>query len=196
MRFKRFLYNYWYYSIALVLIILVLLAPENKNNNDKVVYCTSHEYKNRINVYIEGETVVKGKMSFYDDATILNLINASGISDYSDITNLKLDEKLKDGQTYLINNKGEKNVTVSNKSTRPNSFESIKKIKNKDDALININEANLTMLKTLPNIGEVRGKAIIEYREKNGPFKRCDELKNINGITDDIYNEISNYITC
>ena len=35
---------------------------------------------------------------------------------------------------------------------------------------------------SLPSIGEVKAKAIIDFRTKNGPFKTIDELEKIKGI--------------
>jgi len=47
---------------------------------------------------------------------------------------------------------------------------------------ININKANLEDLKKLPGIGDVKGQAIIDYIEENGPFVDIEELINVPGI--------------
>lgn len=47
---------------------------------------------------------------------------------------------------------------------------------------ININKATMEELMSLPYIGEVKAKAIIEYRNQNGPFRSIEELINIRGI--------------
>lgn len=49
-------------------------------------------------------------------------------------------------------------------------------------AIINLNLADAAMLETLPGIGPVTAAAIIEYRNKNGPFTAVDELLNVSGI--------------
>ena len=49
-------------------------------------------------------------------------------------------------------------------------------------AAININTANQTELESLPGIGPVKAKAILEYRKKNGGFKSVDELTRVDGI--------------
>lgn len=47
---------------------------------------------------------------------------------------------------------------------------------------ININTATVTELMTLDGIGEVKAKAIVEYREANGYFKSIDDLTLVSGI--------------
>ncbi len=49
-------------------------------------------------------------------------------------------------------------------------------------ARLNINAASADDLATLPGIGPSYAKRIIEYREKNGPFKRVEDLLNVQGI--------------
>lgn len=47
---------------------------------------------------------------------------------------------------------------------------------------VNINKAGMDELMSLPYIGEVKAKAIIDYRSVQGPFKSIDELESIKGI--------------
>ena len=47
---------------------------------------------------------------------------------------------------------------------------------------VNINTAGLMEIEALPFLGIERAKDIIEFRDKNGPFKRLEELTNISGI--------------
>ncbi len=48
--------------------------------------------------------------------------------------------------------------------------------------MVNINTASSQELQTISGIGEAKAKRIIDYREKNGPFKTVDELTNVSGI--------------
>ena len=62
-------------------------------------------------------------------------------------------------------------------------------------SLININTANLEKLQELTGIGESKAKAIIEYREKNGNFNSIEDLLNVEGIGNTLYEQIKIYIT-
>lgn len=59
---------------------------------------------------------------------------------------------------------------------------------------ININKASKEELMTLPNIGEKRAEAIIEYRE-NSPFKKLEDIKNVTGIGEKFYQSLKDLIT-
>jgi competence protein ComEA len=48
--------------------------------------------------------------------------------------------------------------------------------------VININSASVVDLQALPGIGAKTAELIVEYRQKNGPFKKVEELMNIRGI--------------
>jgi len=60
---------------------------------------------------------------------------------------------------------------------------------------ININRAEAWLLETLPGIGEIKSKAIIEYRQQKGMFRNIIELVNVEGIGDATYEEIKHLIT-
>ena len=48
---------------------------------------------------------------------------------------------------------------------------------------VNINTASPEMLtEGMSGIGDVKARAIVEYREKNGPFKSIDDLVYVKGI--------------
>ena len=55
-------------------------------------------------------------------------------------------------------------------------------------AAVNINTAGADELKALPGIGPAKAEAIVEYRKQHGNFKSVEELKNVKGIGDGIYN--------
>ena len=59
---------------------------------------------------------------------------------------------------------------------------------------ININTASIEELMTLPGIGESKAKSIIKYREET-PFKTIEDIKNIQGIGDNLYAQIKENIT-
>ena len=52
---------------------------------------------------------------------------------------------------------------------------------------ININQADAKALTTLKGIGKDRAVKIVEYREKNGPFKKIEDLMKVNGIGKKIF---------
>ncbi len=51
-------------------------------------------------------------------------------------------------------------------------------------AAVNINTASVDELNAVKGIGPSKAKAIVDYREKNGPFKSVDDLKEIKGFGD------------
>lgn len=61
--------------------------------------------------------------------------------------------------------------------------------------LININTADAWQLQSLPSIGEVRAKAIVDYRTRIGTYTSIEQLLQVKGITQSVYDKIKNLVT-
>jgi competence protein ComEA len=49
-------------------------------------------------------------------------------------------------------------------------------------ATVDLNSASVTDLESLPGVGRRTAERIVEYRQKNGSFKKIEELMNVKGI--------------
>lgn len=52
----------------------------------------------------------------------------------------------------------------------------------KPAAVVNINTASLTELQELPGVGAKTAARIVDYRTKKGPFRKIEELMNVQGV--------------
>lgn len=59
---------------------------------------------------------------------------------------------------------------------------------------VDLNQADLEQLMTLPGIGEAKAKAILEYREQVGRFVSVEDVKNVPGIKEGAYAKIKDDI--
>ncbi len=63
------------------------------------------------------------------------------------------------------------------------------------ESLVNINTADEELLCTLPGVGSSKAKSIIAYREKNGDFQTIEDIMNVEGIKDGLFQKIKDSIT-
>ena len=62
-------------------------------------------------------------------------------------------------------------------------------------AIVNLNTASATDLEGLPGIGAKTATRILEYRQKNGPFKKIEELMNVRGVGEKNFLKLKPQIT-
>lgn len=151
-----------------------------------------------------------------DGARIIDVINmAGGLIDTADTSLLNLSKKVTDEMVIIIYTKDEINAFKKNNETKEEVIKYIEKecvcpdpslngacaneesdtVDTPDSSLISLNTATKDQLMTLSGIGESKANSIIEYRTLNGPFKSIEDLKNITGIGDSIFDQIKDYIT-
>lgn len=60
---------------------------------------------------------------------------------------------------------------------------------------INLNKADEEELCKIPGIGSTRAKQILDYRMKHGNFQKIEDIMNVTGIKEGIFEKIAPYIT-
>ena len=64
-----------------------------------------------------------------------------------------------------------------------------------DEPVVNINTASAAELGGLKGIGDAKAKVIVEYRDKNGPFKSVDDLRQVHGIGNKLLEKLRPHVT-
>ena len=159
-------------------------------------------------VDIKGFVNKPGVYSFKstDNARINDLINkAGGLTKEADTSTINLSKKLEDEMAIIIYSKSEisnfvktqddlkKKLDICETKLKNDACIKVKNETSKDNK-ININEADVSELTTIPGIGETKAKAIVEYRKKN-KFNSIEDIKNVDGIGDSLFASIKESIT-
>ncbi len=146
---------------------------------DKEEENNSEQIKKDIYVDIDGAVVNPGVYKLAEGSRVIDAVNlAGGLRDDAITQNLNKARILIDGEKVYIYEEGERDIIASDDN----------------GGLININSASLDSLMSLPGIGEVYAKRIIDYRN-NKKFSSIEEIKNISGIGDKTFEKLKDLIT-
>ncbi|SET45798.1 helix-hairpin-helix domain-containing protein [[Clostridium] polysaccharolyticum] len=143
--------------------------------------------------YVCGAVKNPGVYEFKEGARILDLIeSAGGFTRHADDTYLNLALAVSDSDKIYVPTKQETREALRNGTDGEKLLDS-----REDDASdkVNINTADIDKLTSLPGIGEAKAKSIISYREEQGTFQAIEELKNVEGIKDGVYQKIKDLIS-
>ena len=61
--------------------------------------------------------------------------------------------------------------------------------------VVNLNSATVAQIASLPGIGPKTAELVVQYRVKNGPFKKIEEVMNVRGIGEKSFLKIKDRLT-
>ena len=174
---------------------IVIVSEENKegkleNNNEIADDLTSQDKK----VYISGEVKNSGVYDIQDGDRLDDLVKrAGGLTEKADINSINLAMRLEDQMKIYIPNIDEsQNINLDNANLAIGQVDPI--LSSSQNNKVNLNLATKEELMTLPNIGEKRAQAIIDYRQENR-FEKIEDIKNVSGIGEKYFEAMKDLIT-
>ncbi|MPM74501.1 ComE operon protein 1 [bioreactor metagenome] len=161
---------------------------EEEKESDKNDTKSNQNIAKEVTIFISGEVNNPGVVTINSDKRLADAVNKlGGFTQDADLNKINLAMKIEDEKHYIIPKIGE-NIETSNDDNNLDA-------KDEEDNLVNINEADIKELDSLPGVGEATATKIINHRKENGKFKAIEEIKNVNGIGDKKYENIKDMIT-
>lgn len=181
--------------ISFIIIIFYIIREKINLKENSIVEEETEIFKQqdfskeeipKIIIDIKGEVLYPGVYEISEGSRIIDVINlAGGLLEDANTNTINLASKVKDEETIIIYSNNENSKYYNN--------DKITNIIEESDNLIDINNATLEQLCTIPGIGEAKAKKIIEYREKN-KFNTIEDIKNVSSIGEKLFESIKTYI--
>lgn len=164
----------WY--LLFVFLLVFIIGCENNNlemtSSKKEVALSNQDL---ILIDLKGAINYPGVYEIKSGTNLYELVRlAGGFKEDADTDNINLVQSYNNSQMVIIPSKSGKESANS--------------------SLININNASLQELMTLPFIGEGKAQKIIDYRNTHGSFNSKEELLEVSGIGNEVFNKFKDYI--
>ena len=155
------------------------ISNETNNKDEKA----ENRHDEKIFVDVKGAVKHPGVFETTKDKRVKDLIEeAGGLLDDADTSTLNLSQKVKDQMIIYVLKHGEKPKQISDSSSSSNTD------------VININTANKEQLMKISGVGKTKAEAIIAHREKNGDFKKKEDITKVRGIGKSTFDKIKDKI--
>lgn len=195
-------------SVALVIVTIILtgcsfsipVREENLTDSTAIVRGETEERQledtqeaeeREIYIHVCGCVKKPGLYRLHSGARTQEAVDAAGgFSEKANQTAWNLAEVLQDGMQVYIPSKDEAKEALNEEQSSKKELSASQK-----ENTVNINTASKDDLMTLPGIGESKAAAIIACREEKGSFTSIEEIKNVAGIGDGIFNRLKDLIT-
>ena len=222
--YQLLLKKYYPFLIIILLVIsnIVTYCYYGNQKSESDLKCPKEELlildsnEENIMVDIKGEVKKPGLYQIALGSNLNDLIKlAGGLTKNGTTSNINLARKLTDQSVVVIKSKKQNNTKIveipcvcpeveitkcDSSIIEISTSEKLEGEKNKTvteidaNKKVSINRASKEELMTLSGIGESKADAIIAYRNQNGLFTKLEDLINVSGISENIFNKIKDNI--
>lgn len=206
-----------YLVLLIIPILLLLFFLSNSNSNHDEIIEEKIETEKSLSIDIKGAVKNPGVYELKDGSVVKDAIDVSGgLLESANTEHINLSKKIVDEMVIIIyTNEEIQEMTEGNTSVKVvdkecicpkiennacidhnNKYTNISNETNQGTSnKISLNNASKEELMTLNGIGESKANAIIEYRNNNGLFKQIEDITNVKGIGNSVYEKIKDRLT-
>lgn len=146
-------------------------------------------------VYICGAVNVPGVYEVEQNARLYEVVEAAGgLREDAAEESVNQARQIEDGEMIRILTQEEAAQAGDEEAGEGEENDVKAETANDSDGRIDLNLATVAELMTLPGIGQAKADSIVRYREKNGAFSSIEEIKQVEGVKEGVYNRIKDNI--
>ncbi len=141
------------------------------------------EAEKKIYIHIVGAVKKPGVYTFENEPRVIEVVKAAGgFTKQAVRSGVNQAELVSDGVQIVIESKKDQNAKQAEEGRQEHSTK------------LDLNTATKEELMTLPGIGESKAMAILSHRETNGRFRSIEDIMNITGIKNGVFDKIKDFI--
>ena len=173
------------------------------------------DIENKIKVDVKGMVNNPGVYELSENSRVIDAINmAGGLNESADTSTINLSKILKDENVIIVDTTKEPEKVIeyvykecncpkfNDACINNNDIINYQETTNNDNKIsdvvsgqISINNASKEELQSLSGVGESKAISIIKYREENGPFNTLEDIMNVSGIGNSLFEKIKDSIS-
>lgn len=158
-------------------------AIVSEGTNDSLTQQTAESEEGQIYIHIVGAVKKPGVYTFQKKPRVIEVVEkAGGFTKDAVTAEINQAELVEDGTQLAI---------ASQKDFKEKDGQQAEQT---ETGKVNLNTAAKEQLMTLTGIGEAKAIAIIAYREEKGKFQKPEDLMNIPGIKEGVFDKIKSRI--
>lgn len=185
------------------------VLDEFDSNMTSTTLPASEKVQDKIFVDVKGAVKKPGVYEMNSSDRVVDAIKmAGGLKSNASTNNINLSKVVSNEMVIYVFTKSEittkvvsevpckcETITVNNCTDNDASTDNKEGDETSISDKVNINKASKEELMKLNGLGESKADAIITYRTNNGDFKTIEDIKNVSGIGEALFDKIKDFIT-